>query len=386
MNRLVLLATLVAAAALPSAGRAGCCGTTHPPQTLRQYLPQAPLVIAVTVTRCFEAANGGDSFITEMKVDQVLKAHAALGKQKVIHIPRQVEVDPKKPLRLLVLFDVGKDGKLDPFAGIPIQSPDLVDYVAKALALDPKDKPAQLQFFFAHLETADPVLAADAWQELENADRKDLIKAASRFSRVKLRAYLKSPKVPDARKKLYGFLLGACGIDADADLLKSLFDAKTATLDEGLLIGYTQLRSKDGWALMRKVLQDEKADFSRRYAAMRVMRYLHSDRPDLVSRKEVVAGMCLLLPQADISDLAIDDLRRWKCWEPATDILNLDTLESHHSVPIVRRAIPRYALSAKHIPAAKAFVEEQRKKDAELVDDTIEFLKLEDRLDGGDKK
>ena len=199
---------------------------------------------------------------------------------------------------------------------------------------------------------------------------------------MKLRAFLKSPTVPEVRKNLYGFLLGACGIDADANLLKSMLEGKGPHMEEGLLTGYVQLRPKEGWARTREILQNQDADFMRRYHALRVTRYLHNERPDLVSKKEAAAGMCLLLPQADIADLAIEDLRRWKCWEPATDVLNLNTLDSHRDIPIVRRAILRYALSARDVPAAMAFVEEQRRKDAELVKDCIELIKLEE---GGKK-
>src|SRR5947209_7107357 len=157
----------------------GCCsGLSMQQPTMRQRVAEAQLVTVLTPTRCFEAANGGDSFITELKVDQVVKAHAALGKQKVIQIPRKLEVDPKKPAQFLVMFDVGKDGKLDAFSGIPIKSPDVVTYVSKAMALDPKDVPAQMAFFAQYLEHADNEIALDAWRELENADPKVLLKAA----------------------------------------------------------------------------------------------------------------------------------------------------------------------------------------------------------------
>ena len=178
--------TLLAAVAIglvcPELASAGCCGVTRP-QTLRQRLAEAQVATLVTVTRCFDAATG-DGSITELKVDKVLKAHAALGDQKVIHIPRKLEVDPKNPQQFLVLFDVGKNGKLDAWAGIPAKTPELMKYAGKAVALDPKDQPAQLQFFFNHLESADAEVAIDAWLELERTERADLLKAALRNSRA----------------------------------------------------------------------------------------------------------------------------------------------------------------------------------------------------------
>jgi hypothetical protein len=365
----------------------GCCsGLSMQQPTMRQQIAQAPLVTVMTPTRCFEAANGDNSFITELKVDQVIKAHAALGKQKQIQIARKLDVDPRKPAQFLVLFDVSKDGKLDPFVGIPIKSPDVVTYVSKAMVLDAKDVPAQLDFFSQYLEHADNEIALDAWRELEYADPKVLRKAAAKFSRVKLRAYLKSDKVPNYRKKLYASLLGVCGIDTDVDLLKSMLDGKHQEIEEGLLTGYVQLRPREGWKRVREFLQDKDSDFIRRYRALRTARYVYDERPDLIPKSEAIAAICLLLPQDDIADIVIEDLRKREYWDATTDVLNLAQLESHQSIPIVRRAIMRYALSAQHLPAAKTFVEEQRRKDAAYVEDIVELLKLEKVRNGGAKE
>jgi hypothetical protein len=345
------------------------------PETFRQRIADAQLVTVLTAARCFPSANGDDRFITEFTIDQVVKPHPAFGKQKVMQLPFGNTIDPKKPLRMLVFF-VAKDGELIPYSKIMIDSPKLLTYVSRARRLDPKDTPAQLQFFFAHLENADPEIAEDAWLELHYADQKELIKAAASFSRVRLRAYLKSDEVPIARKRLYVMLLGVCGIDADANLLRSMLDAKDRSIREEILTSYVQLRPKEGWERLRDILQNEK-NFMARYQALRVARYLHDDRPDLISKKDALAGMCLLLPQFDIADLVIEDLRERQYWEAATDVLNLDHLESHASERVVRRAILRYAVAAQHLPAAKAFVEEKRRKDPVLVDEMLELLKLE---------
>jgi hypothetical protein len=84
-----------------------------------------------------------------------------------------------------------------------------------------------------------------------------------------------------------------------------------------------------------------------------------------------------LLDQKDIADLAVEDLRKWGQWDMADKVLSLkDTPVFGEAV--VRRAVLRFALSCQDKnAAAKIYVEEQRKKDAQGVSDAEELLKLE---------
>ena len=113
-----------------------------------------------------------------------------------------------------------------------------------------------------------------------------------------------------------------------------------------------------------------------RYAALRAVRFLHDYRTDLVSKKQLVEGLCVMLSQDDISDLAIEDLRKWQCWDKADDVLAIVKTEAYKQ-PIVRRAILRYSLQAKGSKAAAAFVAERRKADAKAVEEAEELLKLD---------
>ena len=52
-------------------------------------------------------------------------------------------------------------------------------------------------------------------------------------------------------------------------------------------------------------------------------------------RKDLVAGVCLLLDQNDIADLAIEDLRKWQVWDLADKVLALKESKAYET-PIVR--------------------------------------------------
>ena len=94
-----------------------------------------------------------------------------------------------------------------------------------------------------------------------------------------------------------------------------------------------------------------------------------------MTHKDLAEGVGQLLDQSDIADLAIEDLRKWNRWDYCDQILALAGKKSH-DVPIIRRAVLRYALSCPEKKAA-AYVDQCRKRDLEMVKDTEELLKLE---------
>ena len=144
---------------------------------------------------------------------------------------------------------------------------------------------------------------------------------------------------------------------------------------DGILAGYTMLQPKAGWAYINSILDDPAKEFMLRYAALRAVRFFWDSRPDVLSKEELVQGMSQLLNQSDIADLAIEDLRKWGRWETCDRILELQNKKSH-DIPIIRRAILRFALSCPN-KTATAFVDQYRKRDPEMVKDTEELLKLE---------
>jgi hypothetical protein len=144
---------------------------------------------------------------------------------------------------------------------------------------------------------------------------------------------------------------------------------------DGMLAGLVMLMPQEGWAYLRDIIKDPSKEFMLRYAGLRAARFLWDSRPDLVDQKQLVDAVCLLLDQGDIADLAVEDLRKWGRWEVSDRVLGLYEKKSH-DVPIVRRAILRYALSCSQ-PKASQFVDRLRQKDPETVKDVEELLKLE---------
>jgi hypothetical protein len=361
------------------------CGMQGP--TLTGEVAQAKLVLYGQLASTKDQ-NGEDA--TDLVVETVIKNELAGKKDdplannnKIVHLDRYLQSLGEK-YRYLVYCDVFR-GKIDPYRTVPvIKDGGMAKYLLGAL--EHKDEPIgkRLRFFFDYLDNPDLEISNDAYKEFGNADYKDYKDMAKDLPAERVAKWLKDEKTPAFRYGLYASMLGHCGKEEHAKLLRDMLEDPSKRLGsgvDGMLAGYVMLKPKEGWEYTRAILKDGKKEFMVRYAALRAVRFLWDSRPDLVSQKELKEGMGCLLEQSDIADLAIDDLRKRQCWDMTDAVLGLRNTKSYE-IPIVRRAILRFALGcqdskAKSSAAARAYVEEQRKKDAQMVADAEELLKLE---------
>ena len=341
-----------------------------PPTLLREEFKRAPFVLLGRV----ENANK-DAGTTALVVTDILKMHPILADfPKRIVLPRYVDDPAQSPL-LLMFGDVWK-GKLDIYRGVRA-GPTLREYVLKGTILAAFGHPAQmLRYYFDYLEDADPEIAADAHREFAQANPDDVATAARKCAPDRLRDWLKNNKTPEQRLGLYAFLLGHCGTEQDSELVRGASEKRAS---DQAFIGFVLLNPKKNWDSLRDILKNPRLDFSERYAALRAARYFYNTRTDAVTKPQVIAAIEPLLDQADIADLPIEDLRRWRDWSLTEHILKLPGRASH-DVPIIRRSILRYALPCPD-EAAKKFVAECRKADPKWVAEVEELLRLEQRPD-----
>jgi hypothetical protein len=344
-------------------------------QTMRQEAANARLILYGRAAN--PRLNAGATGTTELHIDRALKNDPIVGDKKKVDLPRYLPVsDPKDPPRFLVFCDVFQN-KLDPYRGVPVKSEAVVDYLKGALELDRSDPAKALLYFARFLEHPDKEIARDAFLEFAKANDKEIGQVAGKLDPAKLRQWLKDPQVPAERLSLYAFLLGACGGEQDAALLRSMLrepTERTLPAVDGVLAGYLQLRPQEGWDQVLGILRDEKKPFQLRFAVLRTVRFQYGWRPNEV-RDKVLKGMQGLLPQGDIADLAIEDLRRWQLWDLTADVLAQYGKKSHDA-PLMRRAIIRYALCCPK-PEAAAFVKKLRQSDPELVKEVEEALRAD---------
>jgi len=111
-------------------------------------------------------------------------------------------------------------------------------------------------------------------------------------------------------------------------------------------------------------------------AVLRTLRFYHGWKPD-ESKAQVLRGLATLVPEGDIADLAIEDLRLWEMWDLTPDVL-AQYGKPTHGAPIMKRSLIRYALSS--APARKdaaEFLNARRLAEPDLVKEVEESLKYE---------
>jgi hypothetical protein len=348
-------------------------------RTLREDASLAKLILCGTLANSRLAidkdglSSGGT---TDLEIKAVLKTDAILAGRTVIELPRYVPTDPKNPPKFIVFADVF-NGRLDPYRGIPIQSPELLDYVKGAMALDGRDSSKALLYFFNYLDHRDSTIADDAFLEYAKASDQEIGQLVGKLDAQRLRKWVQDPQTTTPRLNLYGFLLGACGEAQDAELLRSMVKSPNENHQgalSGLLSGYIYLRPKEGWELASSLLQEARQPFARRLAVLGALRFYHAWKAR-ESVEPILRCLDVLLNQPDMADLAIEDLRRWQMWDLTGNVLAQFGNESH-SAPITRRAIIRYGLSCPDRAAAD-FIASQRKLNAGLVADVEESLQFE---------
>ena len=313
----------------------------------------------------------------KFRILDVLRSDPFLGKAESVELPRAIPVtDPKNPPKFLLFCDVFKN-KLDPYRGVPVQSDEAIKYLKGALALDPKDHARALLYYFDYLENPDKKIAEDAFLEFAKSTDQEIAKIAPKLSAAKLRGWLKNPEALEWRLGMYAYLLGACGSAEDASLFRNMLQKpseNTLKAFDGILSGYVLLKPDDGWRLALDALRDPATEFRVREAVLRTMRFYYGLNPR-DNKERVMKGLASALPQGDLADIAIEDLRRWQFWDLTDDVLAQYGRKSHDA-PLMRRAIIRYALCCPK-PRAAEFVAQRRRDDAEAVRDVEEALELE---------
>lgn len=317
---------------------------------------------------------------TEIEIEDVLKDNAVRANQKRMTLHRYVDLSLTTDKdRFLVFCDLYK-GKIEPYRGMALKAGSkLPEYVRGAV--QKKDKPIgeRLKFFFDYLDNPDTEVSTDAYKEFSVADYKDFKAMAKELPADRVVKWLKSSDTPAYRVGLYASMLGHCGKDEHAAVLKGLLDdpeRRAGSGVDGVMAAYAMLRPKEGWTYIQTVLKSPKEEFMFRYAALRAVRFFYDYRTDVFDRKQIVEGVTQLLQQDDIADLAIEDLRKWKAWDAADKVLAVSKTAAFKQ-PIVKRALLRYCLQCQGVATATAYVADRRKADPKVVEEAEELLKLE---------
>ena len=381
MRRIAIPALLLLTAS-HAAACTFCSGGLRSRPTLREQFRDAPIVVQGQLKNPrFNPDGVGGS--TELHVDHHLKTTPAFGTPKVVVLPRYIPVIGDTPPDFLVFGEVA-NGTFDVTFGTPATAA-VIGYLNGFTKLPPDNPTRRLGYCFGHLDSADPAIAADAFLELGKATDAELVAARAVFDPAKLRSWLTDPNTPTDRLGVYAMLLGVSGKPTDAAVFARLLaqsprpEPVSANLG-GLLAGYALLDPNVGWELTASLLADGKRPISERIAAIGTVRFFQATRP-ADAKPAVLRCYRGVIRQAELADLAIEDLRRWGWWELTPDALAAFSAGGKPP-PIVRRGVVRYALTCP-LPAVKAFVANVRASEPELVACVEESLAVYEAVPAG---
>lgn len=358
-----------------------CPFCTMQGQTLTAEAGQASMVLYGTLTNANpEPRAGAPDGTTDLVIESVVKNHDYLNGRKVLTLPRYVPPVDDGKHKFLVFCDIFKNN-VDPYRGVAVKADgDMAKYLKGAISLKDEKVEKRLRFFFDFLDNEDIEISNDAYKEFGNADYQDYKSMAGTLPADKVARWLQDSKTPTFRFGLYASILGHCGKDEHAALLRTMLDnpqVRVGSGVDGMLAGYTMLRPKEGLAFLKDILGDPGKEFLYRYSALKAVRFFWEYRADLLGHKDLAEAITPLLQMKDIADLAIDDFRKWQHWEMADRILALQNYPVYNTA-VVKRSIIKFALSAeKKNKAAQDYLDTMRSKEPKLVKDVDALLKLD---------
>lgn len=388
MRRILTAPALIAATLLVSPAWGDC--PLHIQN--RQYLASSDFTSAkgIIVAKLLRSSPldgkaDGISGTSEWEILRVLRPHALIPHGKIT-LDRHVSMDPKD--HIVIFFDVHK-GKLDPFKGrIGKADSAYPQFVVGAPTwkenATPRARAERLPFFFGYFEHPEEDIANEAFNEWAYVSSAAMAMATRRLpagAAAKLRGWVKDAKTPRHRVGLYAFLLGLVSDQPkkDADLIKSLLvvdrEKSGGVFYQGLMAGYLQLvPGENTWKWFREIVSNPNASFVHRYSALQFLQFQEPLQP-LQTRRQAIDFLAPLVDQDDITDIAIEQLRKWQLWAHTDKILDTYWTEAAEP-PIVAHTIIRYALVCPH-PSCSKFIDDLRRRNPELIQDMEELLKLE---------
>jgi hypothetical protein len=397
------LVAVLGLTAVVAADAAACPFCSVQGQTLSGEVQQADFIVLGILTNSQRDPNDFTRGTTDLIIETVVKPHSYLVGKKMLRIPRPIPVGPKaednkylvfcslytRPVDSTAAAVVGsvslanfEAAQLDAYRGEQVKEDSkLAEYLKGAIEVKQQDPISRLRYFFNYLDHPDLVISTDAMNEFASADYKEVRELSKNLPADKVLKWLKDPNTPASRFGLYGLFIAHCGKKEHARNVRELLDdpdrAFSSGLD-GILTAYIMLDPTAGWDYLMAKLRDPKQEFPVRYAGLKVLRFFWEFRPDVVAHDKVLDGMRLLVAQSDMADLPIEDLRKWGQWGETPYIMKFTGEASHKSIPIVRRAILRFALAAPdRYQQAKAYVEKTRQEDPERVKFVEQTLKDE---------
>jgi hypothetical protein len=253
-------------------------------------------------------------------------------------------------------------------------SKNAVSYIRQLPEL-PNEGTERLAFFHRYLEHPDELLASDAYEEFARTSYDVVIDLKEQMDRPQLIEWIKDPRVPVNRRRLFLTMLGVCGSRQDLPFLEQLMRSPDRDTNSGLdaLIGcYLTLAGEEGMPLIEQLfIKNKEAEYADTYAAIMALRF-HGSETDVVPRDRILEALRHVLERPELADLVIPDLARWEDWSVMARMVELFK-EAEEGASWVRVPVVNYLRACPEAEAEK-YIRELEKIDPDAVKRANTFL------------
>ncbi len=196
-------------------------------QTLASEVAGADMVLFGSLTNANDAAQTTDLVLeVAVKKNPILDdITRTVDGKKLVTLPKYLPPEVAGQNKFLVFCNLINKKEIDPYRGMAVpMGSDMIAYLKGAQEQKDKKPAERLKFFFNYLDNTDPEINMDAFKEFANAPYSDYRDMAKGLPADKIAGWLRDSSTPGFRIGLYGSLLGHCGKEEHAKLLRSLVE------------------------------------------------------------------------------------------------------------------------------------------------------------------
>ena len=246
---------------------------------------------------------------------------------------------------------------------------------------DPKRPTVErLEYYLRFLESPDQMISNDAYGEFANAPWEEIVKVQEQFDREKLRRWVMSPDTHPTRLGLYGLLLGLCGNEDDAAMMRKKIEAPEEmgfqVGMDGVTCGYLLLTGETGLELIERTkIKPKTATADETHAGIRAIRFMWDYGQERISKERLRQSMREVLNRPKFADLAIPDLARWQDWSIHEQLAALFGTPGYDDVRNEKAIASFLVVATKAKPEVRVSLDKVRKQEPKLVEEVEAYFR-----------
>ena len=332
----------------------GCSICTSLSPTLCDEMGAADLAVIARYFGTPEVDSGvddPDAYKSTFQIEEVLKGSPDLGEErtaKVLFFPGKTATAGDRYLMH------GNWIESDDGSGLVIRwltpislTDEAISYLHGMWEL-PENDVQRLLYATPYLNSADPMLRRDAFDEFGKAPYELLQELKPQLNKNDLIKKIENPQTPPNLKKLYYTLLTICGTKNELPFIVSQIEKEKSTASESLpalIACYLSLSGADGLPYIEQTyLLQEGSDYERRAGAAITALRFHGQEASVIEREKIIEVFNHMLERPTLGARILSDLARWKDWS-AVDRVAQVFIDAQGDKLWVREPAARYLLA-----------------------------------------